>query len=459
LYYFFFFFFFVTTMNFLLVVVACCLIAATMQMRVHATSSAGNWTQWLDNFGHDTYQYPEWINAQREACKCSVDAVTNVFSCHDDVFTAAADNTLTWCNAKKFLLAHMPDFDKHFMPPSVTIRGDSMFDDNIAFALMADNATSFSQKLPLPLKLSYGLPYASYHEARVNWRPLFFAKFFQLIAGAISTQEAISRLVAPNVFLNWSTNVWPSHPTAPLDMQTDYNLAWSSSTSPPIINPFSFIAYGYSSCSGWATFLTYMARAVGIPARQVGTPCWNQPLGGVDYSGLAKDNPNVSICWKGGIGSANGGVGGDYLNNHNWVEYWDTDSGSWVFLNDPPTTAEPDAGLCGNFSKSTGCGYSPDTGCEHATGPGLAMRDHEIFAITWSNAADSNRWLQEQGLSSDIDIDGGPIVDASTLKLSNGEDASPLVWSPLLQSPVGELLKNTGLRVVNRTDFYRCRIP
>lgn len=59
--------------------------------------------------------------------------------------------------------------------------------------------------------------------------------------------------------------------------------------------------------------MAYMAKALGIPARQVGTPCWNQPLGGVDYSGLARDNPNVTICWHGGIGSPDGTIGGNYL--------------------------------------------------------------------------------------------------------------------------------------------------
>ena len=31
----------------------------------------------------------------------------------------------------------------------------------------------------------------------------------------------------------------------------------------------------------------------------MGTPCWNSSFSGVDYSGLAKDNPNVSLCWYG----------------------------------------------------------------------------------------------------------------------------------------------------------------
>ena len=136
-----------------------------------------------------------------------------------------------------------------------------------------------------------------------------------------------------------------------------------------------------------------------------------------------------------------------------------------VFVNDPPSTSEPDAGLCGNFSESTGCGYDPVKGCEGANGPGLAMRDHEIFAITWSDVEGGNLWLQRQremysiATEADMDIDGGAVIDVADLKLSNGEAVSPLVWSPVLTSPMGKPMKDVGLRVVNRTDFYRCRAP
>ncbi len=42
------------------------------------------------------------------------------------------------------------------------------------------------------------------------------------------------------------------------------------------------------------------------------------------------------------------------------------------------------------------------------------------------------------------------------LKLSNGQDVSPLVWNPHFVSPLGDALKAVGLRMVNRSDFYRC---
>jgi hypothetical protein len=407
------------------------------------TASATDWLEWLSVFGHDTFQYPSWVKEQQRTCECSPEG-----KCIDvGRKTRLSDDELTWCVAKQYLLDHMPTFDKSFMPPSVSVDGESMFDDNIAFALMASNASKFSSKIPLKLRLPYILPYASYHEARVNWRPLFFAKYFALVQNATSSVEAMSMLIAPNVFLNWPQHVWPAHPSAP--HQTDYTLEWSSSTSPPIINPFAFAAYGYSSCSGWASFLTYMARAVGIPARQTGTPCWNSIFGGVDYRGLAKDNGNVSVCWHGGIGSKGGKVGGNFLNNHNWMEYWDDEANKWVFQNDPPGAAIPDSPSLCHYNETTGCNYDPKTGCSELTGgPGAAAQDHEIYAITWSDPHDG---------TGDNNVDGGPVLDVKNLMLSSGEHVSPLVWSPRLSSPIGQPLKNVGLRVVNRTEFYRCK--
>jgi hypothetical protein len=186
--------------------------------------------------------------------------------------------------------------------------------------------------------------------------------------------------------------------------------------------------------------LTYVARSVGIPARICGTPCWNTG----QFAGLAKDNKNVSICWNGGNATR---VGGPFLNNHNWVEYWSTETNEWVFINVPPVDFTPNSGLCDNFSVQTGCGYSNISGCKNADPPGLAMRDHEIFSYTWDFESEHKHY------------EGGHIIDVKDLKLSSGEVVSSLVWSPNLVSPLGTKMKNIGLRVVNRTDFYRCKFP
>jgi len=186
--------------------------------------------------------------------------------------------------------------------------------------------------------------------------------------------------------------------------------------------------------------LTYIARAVGIPARQVGAPCFNSG----DFAGLAVQNPRVKLCWQGGDGITSGGP---FLWNHNWVEYWDDVSNQWVFINVPPQNSIPNQGLCNTFSYTTGCDYTPKDGCQGSlTGPALASRDHEIFSVTWHNIGEGENF------------DGGPIVNVKDFRLSSGEFASPLVWSPFLESPLGQPMKDF-LRVVNRTEFYRCKAP
>lgn len=183
---------------------------------------------------------------------------------------------------------------------------------------MALNASKFAGVLDRKLLLPYVLPYANFHEARVNWRPLLFEKLFKRVENSENSVDAMSRLAAPNAFVNWTGELWPASPT----LSGSYSLEWSSSTSPPVISPWDFAAYGYGSCSAWSTLLTYAARAVGIPARQTGAPCWND----LEFKGLAKDNPNVSLCWHGG---ASGGAapknsnptGGKWLNNRAYLAF------------------------------------------------------------------------------------------------------------------------------------------
>ena len=63
-------------------------------------------------------------------------------------------------------------------------------------------------------------------------------------------------------------------------------------------------------------------------------------------------------------------------------------------------------------------------------------------------------------ISSDADFSdaGGPVIAVAGKYLSDGTTPlTPLVWAPQLASPLGEPLRNVGLRVVNRTMFYRCK--
>jgi hypothetical protein len=147
----------------------------------------------------------------------------------------------------------------------------------------------------------------------------------------------------------------------------------------------------------------------------------------------------------GGAGSNATSSGGTFLNNHNWVEFWDDSARNWSFVNVPPVTLEPNTGLC-DFSWSSGCNYDPQSGCTFASGPGAAMRDHEIVASTWSFPGDEDRFS------------GGPIVAGDEWVLSSGEKVTPLVWASNFTTATGMPL-SAILRFVNRTDHYRCREP
>merc|ERR1712224_960724 len=177
---------------------------------------------------------------------------------------------------------------------------------------------------------------------------------------------------------------------------------FASGSTPPVVAPFDFTAYGYGSCTAWATFLASALKSVGVPARQVGSPCWNT----VEFAGLAVDNPNVSFCWNGGPPS--GPFGGKYLNNHNWVEYWDNEVHDWRFVDVATSSSSEDTWFCS--------GYSQEQGCACSSNAGKAARDHDILAATWTDV----------GVSADLD--GGPVLDvARDLRLSSGEAVSPLV--------------------------------
>ena len=63
--------------------------------------------------------------------------------------------------------------------------------------------------------------------------------------------------------------------------------------------------FGYGSCTAWASYLVAALKAVGVPAREAGSPCWNTG----EFAGAAVNNQNVSACWSGGLpGGPSGGT-------------------------------------------------------------------------------------------------------------------------------------------------------
>ena len=213
----------------------------------------------LSRLGHDDFALPAWIHSQMADCACALAPSAARPTCAER--GAAVDwrsaTNVTFCVAKSYLLERMPAFDLQFLPASVPVNGTSMLDDNVAFALMARARWRYAAALPARLYLAYVLPYASYHEARANWRPLLYAKHRDAVSASAaaaapnaSTADAVAALVAPNVFLNWSGNAWPGSARGAAGA-AGWALEWASSTAPPVVAPLDFVACGGRDGSRW----------------------------------------------------------------------------------------------------------------------------------------------------------------------------------------------------------------
>ena len=167
-----------------------------------------------------------------------------------------------------FLLVNMPERDVK------TLTSDYLL-NNIAYAARARQANSWSRALPEELFFEHVLPYASANERRDDWRKDFFERFQPLVKDCQTASEAVGVL---NVQVFKTLNV-----------------RYHATKRPkPDQSPYESVAAGYASCTGLSILLIDACRAVGIPARMVGTPLWTNKSG-----------------------------------NHTWVEVWD---GQWHFV-------------------------------------------------------------------------------------------------------------------------------
>ena len=95
-----------------------------------------------------------------------------------------------------------------------------------------------------------------------------------------------------------------------------------------IMDPMSTITFGFASCTGVSILYTDALRAVGVPARLVGTPAWN--------------------------GEVENG-------NHNWVEVYTGPTGGWSFIEGAPAGGgETLTNPCGE------CAFRPPCCATHA---------------------------------------------------------------------------------------------
>ncbi|MCA9404676.1 MAG: transglutaminase domain-containing protein, partial [Candidatus Omnitrophica bacterium] len=167
-----------------------------------------------------------------------------------------------------FLITHMPRRDLR------SLKADFLI-ENVALAYRARRELPWGANVPQDIFLNYVLPYVNINETREPWRRYFFEKY----AGLARDQDSMGAAAS---FLN-------------LRIFTDHGITYNLKTRPkPDQSPRETMAAGVASCTGQSIMIADALRAVGIPARVVGTPLWS------DRSG-----------------------------NHTWFEVWE--DGAWHF--------------------------------------------------------------------------------------------------------------------------------
>ncbi|QDU56641.1 transglutaminase-like domain-containing protein [Aeoliella mucimassa] len=161
----------------------------------------------------------------------------------------------------EFLIANMPERDLQALSSEFLL-------ENVSLAYRAWREAPWHSQVDEALFLNNILPYASINERRDRWRADFYEKLRPLVKDAKSPGEAAAIL---------NNEIFKM-----------FNVRYSTKRAKADQSPLETMESGLASCTGLSVLLIDACRAVGVPARFVGTPLWS------DGSG-----------------------------NHSWVEVWD----------------------------------------------------------------------------------------------------------------------------------------
>lgn len=198
-----------------------------------------------------------------------------LFSLAAAAFGAPADDFIAAAKAKhgeagekaaKFLTEHMPAKDKEALSAE-------FLRSNLDLAFQARAEFPWAKAVPEEIFLNDVLPYAVFDETREAWRADFLEKARPLVKDAKTASEAVQALNREFFKI----------------VKVHYNTGRKA----PNQSPSESAKIGMATCTGLSIILVDACRAVGIPARAVGTPMWANDRG-----------------------------------NHTWVEVWD---GGWHF--------------------------------------------------------------------------------------------------------------------------------
>lgn len=152
-----------------------------------------------------------------------------------------------------FLLENMPEQDLKSLKPEFILK-------NVRLAHEARKATPWAGAVPLELFHEQVLPYASINERRDDWREDFMKRFLPMVKDLKSAEEAVAKLN--------------------IEVFKTFDVKYHATKRPkPDQSPFESIEAKFASCTGLSILLIDACRAVGIPARFVGTPSWTTVRG------------------------------------------------------------------------------------------------------------------------------------------------------------------------------------
>ena len=155
-------------------------------------------------------------------------------------------------NDVAFLIVNMPAADRDTMSLE-------LLRENVDYANIARNKYAWSQTLPEDVYLNDVLPYFVVDEVRDAWRKELYELFAPVVEECQSMEEA---LCAVNSNIPRLTGV-------------DYNTLREKTNQ----SPRESMRQGMASCTGLSILLVDAYRAVGIPARFVGTVSWHDNRG------------------------------------------------------------------------------------------------------------------------------------------------------------------------------------
>ena len=144
---------------------------------------------------------------------------------------------------------------------------------------------AWTGSVPRDIYFEYVLNYANVNEPRNDWRTLLVKTTTSILnqsllsANESATVEDVVKAVNRDLWIALGR-------TGGKGSSLVDPIIYQSGMTPLVYDPMSVISYGYGSCTGLSILLVDALRSVGVPARLVGTPAWNDDISNGNHNWL-----------------------------------------------------------------------------------------------------------------------------------------------------------------------------